>query len=604
MIGRPTMTWLLAAIALVAFPSAAGGELNPTELSAKGESASAPRITSDGSGYVVAIWRAAEGDTSAIRAASRSEGGSWSSPRRISTPAAGTESPRLAMDRLGNALAVWQRSTGRDSVVQAAIRPDGGTWSEPQNLSGPDEVAFNADVAARAGRLTAVWTVLRDRRTVIEASSRTVDGSWSAAQTISGPVGGASAPVVAVDDQGAAVAAWRWSDGAFLVVQAAVRSKEGVWSAPEVLSAPGRSTSQPQVAMDASGNALVAWLRNNGSWTAAQVASRPASGTWEPVQNLAERGGDARRLDLAMNARGDAAVIWVQGRLEAAADLLAAFRPPGSRRWSRAPVTEGWSGLEARIALDEQGNATAVWCGSWTISASFKPAGEAWQNNYLLSGYDNYSVHPVVTTPRPENATAIWISRDSEVVEADDFIRTVSYDVNTSKQETEEDEGGEEEEEEEDEPTTEGLTYRGTPGSDRLVGTPGNDVFYGFAGNDTIVGRGGRDVVYGGRGMDVILGGSGSDRLIGGRGDDRLAGGSGSDRLIGGFGRDRIQGGRGNDTLIGGRGSDWLHAGSGSDRIRAHDLRPDIVFGGLGLDFYRLDRWRDRVRSVESRLPS
>ena len=194
MIGRPTMTWLLAAIALVAFPSAAGGELNPTELSAKGESASAPRITSDGSGNVVAIWRAAEGDTSAIRAASRSEGGSWSSPRRISTPAAGTESPRLAMDRLGNALAVWQRSTGRDSVVQAAIRPDGGTWSEPQNLSGPDEVAFNADVAARAGRLTAVWTVLRDRRTVIEASSRTVDGSWSAAQTISGPVGGYPRP--------------------------------------------------------------------------------------------------------------------------------------------------------------------------------------------------------------------------------------------------------------------------------------------------------------------------------------------------------------------------------------------------------------------------
>jgi hypothetical protein len=601
MIGRPTMSWLLAMTALVAFPSAAGGELNPAELSGKGVSASAPRITSDGSGNVVAIWREAEGDTSAIRAASRSESGSWSSPHRISIPAAGTESPRVAMDRLGNAVAVWQRSAGRDSVVQAAIRPAGGTWSEPQNLSEPDDVAFNADVAARAGKMTAVWTVLRDRRTIIKSSSRTVGGSWAAAQTISGPVGGASGAVVAVDDQGEAVAAWRWSDGAFLVVQAAVRSKEGVWSTPEVLSAPGRSTSQPQVAMDAIGNALVAWLRNNGSWTAAQVASRPVGGTWEPVQNLAERGGGARRLDLAMNAKGDAAVIWVQGRLEAVADLLAALRPAGSRRWSRAPVTEGWDGLEARIALDEQGNATAVWCGSWTVSASFKPAGEAWQNNYLLSGYENYSVHPVVTTPRPENATAIWISRDSESVEADDFIRTVSYDVNTSKREAEEDEGGEEEEEG---PTTEGLTYRGTPGSDRLVGTSRNDVFYGMAGNDTIVGRGGRDVVYGGRGRDVILGGSGSDRLFGGHGDDRLAGGGGGDRLIGGFGRDRIQGGRGNDTLIGGRGSDWLHAGSGNDRIRAHDLRADIVFGGSGLDFYRLDRWRDRARSVESRLTS
>jgi hypothetical protein len=30
------------------------------------------------------------------------------------------------MDKLGNAVAVWQRSNGHDSVVQAAIRPAGG----------------------------------------------------------------------------------------------------------------------------------------------------------------------------------------------------------------------------------------------------------------------------------------------------------------------------------------------------------------------------------------------------------------------------------------------------------------------------------------------
>jgi hypothetical protein len=83
------------------------------------------------------------------------------------------------------------------------------------------------------------------------------------------------------------------------------------------------------IAMDAGGNALVAWLRFNGSWTAAQVASRPAGGSWEAAQNLSERGGNARRLDLEMNSRGDA-VTWTQTPLTAAADLWSSFRPAGS----------------------------------------------------------------------------------------------------------------------------------------------------------------------------------------------------------------------------------------------------------------------------------
>jgi Ca2+-binding RTX toxin-like protein len=730
------MSWLLAAIALGVFPSAAVGELKPADISGQGESGSSPRIVSDGAGDIVAIWREVDGDTSAIRAAFRPAGESWRPAQRISIPALATESPRVAMDKAGNAVAVWQRSSGHDSVVQAAIRPAGGVWSEPEDLSGPGKVAFNADVAAKAGKMTAVWNVLRERRTVVESSSRMVAGPWAPAQTISAPVGNTSAAVVAVDDQGTAVASWRWSDGAFLVVQAAVRSKDGVWSAPEVLSGPGRSASLPRVAMDASGDAVVAWLRNNGSWTAAQVAYRTAAGDWEAIHNLSERGGNARQLDLAMNSRGDAVITWIQSQLRASANLWSSLRPAGSRSWSRVLVSAAWYGLDARIALDEQGNATAVWAGSNTISASFKPVGEPWQDDYLLSGYEFSTAQPAVTTQRPENATAAWVRSG----ETDDYVQAVSYDITTYKEEADEEETDEEEEEEEEEeedeeeaeeqeePTTEGQTYRGTSESDTFVGTPGNDIFYGYGGSDLIDGRGGRDIVYGGPGRDLIKGGTGSDRLFGGFGRDRIVGGSGSDalrggpgadvlrgnngrdvlhgavgresidggegrdvvhggpgadriaggigadrlfgglgrdriiggpgrdvlrggpgadvlrgnggrdvlrgaagrevmdggegrdvvyggpgadriaggigadRLFGGFGRDRIRGGRGDDRLTGGRGQDSLNGGSGNDAFRARDRRPDTVFGGTGLDFYSLDRWLDRARSIESRL--
>ena len=150
MLARMKWALLASAVALV-FPAIAGGELEPLTLSAAGASASSPRIASDGAGNVVTVWREVNGDQSSIRAMFRRRGGSWGELRQLSAPAASTESPELAMDRLGNAVAVWHRSTGRDSVVQAAVRPAGGTWSAPEDLSEADEAAFNADAALVAG---------------------------------------------------------------------------------------------------------------------------------------------------------------------------------------------------------------------------------------------------------------------------------------------------------------------------------------------------------------------------------------------------------------------------------------------------------------------
>jgi Ca2+-binding RTX toxin-like protein len=580
--------FLVAVVAFALFPQAATGELKQVDLSPGGEAASAPRIASDGAGNVVAVWRAVDGDQSYVRAAYRPKGAAFAAGVQLSAASAATESPELAMDRLGNAVAVWQRSNGQDGVVQAAVRPAGGRWSEPKDLSAPGDSAFSADVAVDAGQVTAVWLILRDRRTIVQSSSRTIAGDWTPAATLSGPVGNTSAPAVAMDDHGGAVASWLWSNGGFLVVQAASHAAAGGWSEPQVLSGPGRSASRPQVVVDGNGNVIVGWARYNGSWTAAQVAERPAGGTWRPAHDLSHRGGNTYGVDLAINRRGDAVATWIQSQLAASGDLWSAFRPARSRSWSGPiPVSDSWEGLQARAAIDEAGNATVVWAGSFSISASFRPVGEAWQKDYLLSNYDDVAAQPAVTTQAPREATAIWIRSGK----SDDLIQGVFYDVNTSKQEQEEEEEEEEEEPEEDS-TLEGKTFKGTPKADRLVGTPGNDVFYGYGGNDSIDGRGGRDVVFGGRGDDRIAGGRGADRLFGGAGDDRLVGGRGADRLFGGAGADRILGGAGRDLLRGGVGPDFLRGASGKDVLYgmadADDLDGgrgrDLVYGGLADD--------------------
>jgi Ca2+-binding RTX toxin-like protein len=577
---------LLAGLLILVFPPGGAGELKPDRISPAGFSGSSPRIASDGSGNVIAVWRELDDDVAAIRAAFRPRGGSFGESQRISLPTVGAESPEVAMDTAGNAVAVWQESTtGRDSVVEAAIRPAGGEWSAPQALSDAAEPAFNPDVAIAYGHVTAVWVARDSWRPVIRTESRTMTDAWSVPETVSGPIGPTYTPTIALDDHGGAVVAWLWSDGANRLVEAAVRSTDGSWSRPEQLSGPGRDASSPAVATDGDGNALVGWIRGNGIWTAAQTAARPAGGAWGPPRNLSRRGRNAGSIELAMNRRGDAMVSWVQGN-----GLLTAFRAKDEKTWKRAAVTGFWYALRSKIALDEAENATAVWGGDYAVSASYKPNGEAWQDDYLLSGYetDSSSVTPAVTAQSPDNAMAIWVSED----ESDDHIQVVGYDKDTSAREHEDEDGGGDDCGDDDDcggddcgdDECDGETFQGTSHADVLVGTPGNDVFYARGGNDVILGRGGRDVVYGGPGNDLIVGGRGSDRLFGGSG------------------RDRILGGRGNDLLQGNAGRDVLKGNSGDDTLRTHDRDRDRAFGGTGLDRYDLDRWLDRVRSIESRL--
>jgi RTX calcium-binding nonapeptide repeat (4 copies) len=568
---RPLQLGLpLACLLIVLFPQAGASELKPDTISPAHRSGSEPQLVSNGSGDVVAIWRDIDDNAESIRAAFRPRYGGFGDSETISVPALAAESPRVAMDRLGNAVAVWHVSTtGRDSLVQASIRPAGGAWSAPQVLSDPSEPAFGADVSIQAGRMTVAWVARDQFRPVIQTATRTLADPWTPPVTISGPVGGAYEPTVAMDDKGGAVAAWQWWDGSYRRIEAAVRSSDGAWTKPEELSAPGHTATAPIVAMDAAGNAVAAWIRSNGIAPAAQTATRSAGGVWSLPRNLSRRGRNAASLDLAMNRRGDAVVSWVQ-----AGGLKTSFRAPGETKWTRVPITASWGGLGAHIALDEEGDATMVWDDGYEVSATYKPEGEPWQDDYLLAGYgdeDEGYWSSVVTAQSRNNALAAWVVGGAN----DDMINVVGFDKDTSRLEHQ-DEG--------DDDGDEGEFIQGTRHADRLVGTPGNDVFYARGGDDVIIGRGGRDVVYGGPGNDLILGGRGSDRLFGGPG------------------RDRIIGGRGNDVLVGNSGRDLLKGNRGDDVLRGVDKSRDRVFGGTGLDRYRLDPWLDRARSIESRL--
>jgi hypothetical protein len=185
--------------------------------------------------------------------------------------------------------------------------------------------------------------------------------------TVSGPHKFAFDPQVAVDAQGNAIAVWiRRGDHDDDIVQAAVRpARRRMWRAPRDLSAPGAHVCHPQVAVNRHGDAIVAWVRSNGRHDSVQVAVRPAaSRTWRAADDLVPTGRDASAPQVAIDARGTAAAVWTAD-VNHDTELLvqAATRPAGSPTWRvRRSLSDTRVQADApQVAFGPRGPAIAVW---------------------------------------------------------------------------------------------------------------------------------------------------------------------------------------------------------------------------------------------------
>jgi len=117
-------------------------------------------------------------------------------------------------------------------------------------------------------------------------------------------------------------------------IQAAIRPAGGSWLAPQ--TAATRGGGEPQIASDASGDVIIvasrqAPERSTGIW----AVLRPSGDTFLPVQKISRSGNDFNPRE-AMNARGDALVAWERNAARGCL-VEAAFRPANGH-WSKPRV--------------------------------------------------------------------------------------------------------------------------------------------------------------------------------------------------------------------------------------------------------------------------
>jgi len=269
--GEATAVWLLErdggnrSVVQSATRPAGGIWSAPVTFSAASQDAHSPQVALDPQGGATAVWEVE--NSGAIQSASRPAGGSWSAPVNLSAAGEWAYAPQVAVDSQGNATAVWTNSEPRGDLIQSASRPAGGSWSAPVNISKLGRNVQEAQIAVGPqGDATAIWARSNGTDLVVQGAMRPAGGSWSAPVNISAHNGhGGFYPRLVVDSRGNATAVWKGYDSNRhnLAIQAATRPFGGGWSAPtDVSNRVTRRTgiSEPQIAVDPQGISTVVWV--------------------------------------------------------------------------------------------------------------------------------------------------------------------------------------------------------------------------------------------------------------------------------------------------------------------------------------------------------
>lgn len=192
--------------------------------------------------------------------------------------------------------------------------------------------------------------------------------SWGAVTTVSGD--GASVPVVAIDAQGRAIAAWRQLEPNSVATSHVwiSRSTGGdAWSTPQRLDGDNDNASDLWLAVDPStGQGVLAWLQLNGAqgihlW----ARTVDANGQWSPALRIDTAGGMVGQARVGIDAQGHAFAVWAQ-IAPATRWSVFASRFDAASGWSAPAALEsneaiGSQDLGPELAVTPAGEALVVW---------------------------------------------------------------------------------------------------------------------------------------------------------------------------------------------------------------------------------------------------
>lgn len=139
------------------------------------------------------------------------------------------------------------------------------------------------------------------------------DGALGPPQAVSWAYRHVSTQAIGTDDAGNAVIAWVDDEGGFRGVRTRRRAADGTLGPVQLLSPAGASVSDMEFAVEPDGDAFAVWTRffSNGKLVV-QARRRAADGTLGPTLTLSYTGAHAFHVALAVAPSGAATVAWMR----------------------------------------------------------------------------------------------------------------------------------------------------------------------------------------------------------------------------------------------------------------------------------------------------
>ena len=351
------------------------------EIDSVADSAIFPQLSSDPSGNAIAVWmQKHEGQYRIWTNRYDHETDNWTTASLIENTATegSAQYPQIAMDNNGNGLAVWKQEQGINSntytISSSRYNSSDNTWSDAQlvSIENATSVAFSEIVFDRQGDAIAVWNQTDDGQNNIWANRYSViDNSWGSAVTIDQTENDTSEPKIAVDLNGNALVVWhqREANAVKSIWTNRYLAESNSWGSPVVIEtgdgdAPlANGVSNAQIAIDTAGNGIAVWSQHDGTEDSIWVNRYDlATTSWGTAHLIEHDEGDARTPQIAMDTLGNAMVLWYQSNGNVDITRFNRYSAT-SNSWGTASEIETGAGhaYGQQLAFDASNNALAIW---------------------------------------------------------------------------------------------------------------------------------------------------------------------------------------------------------------------------------------------------
>ncbi|MBE7366543.1 Ig-like domain-containing protein [Ramlibacter pallidus] len=397
----------------ISFTTADGAWGAPQSLEDRVDSAYEPRVAADASGNAIAVWRQAD-SIGSIWASRYQPGTGWSTPQTIEADSGVAYDPEIAMDAAGNAIVTWRQWNSSVYELRTNRYVVGSGWGTAQLLQNASVNAHRIAMNS-GGEAVAVWIQNDGAESNVYANRFTPAGGWQGAQRLESEPNASADPVVALEPSGHAIVAWRQHQAGGSGVHdvfAVDSGRTGGWSAPVAVEAATQSIDQPiSIAASADGSFFLVW--EQGLREVWANGFRPGTG-WKGVVRInGDSDNNASDPRVAMDANGGAVVAWIQD--DAYSDVWTRRYTPGGG-WQAPERVEDLDrdASQVHVAVDARGNALVVWRqyqggANEAVFAARQVAGKAWTGiGQLSEAISATSSAPFVAIDGTGSAVAVW----------------------------------------------------------------------------------------------------------------------------------------------------------------------------------------------------